>query len=45
MRIGHGSFTCEGINWARIPDSPSGREYGRTHGVVVSKTGDVYVFN
>lgn len=45
MRIGHGEFTYEWIdNWARIPDTPSGRENGRTHGVVVSESGDVMVF-
>ena len=46
MRIGHGEFTYEWIdNWARIPQTPSGSENGRTHGVVVAKSGDVYVFN
>lgn len=32
-------------DWARIPDTPRGRENGRTHGVAVSKTGQVVVFN
>ncbi len=32
-------------NWARIPDTPSGRANGRTHGVVVTAAGDVMVFN
>lgn len=46
MRIGTGNQTYEWIdNWARIPDTPSGRENGRTHGVVVSESGDVLVFN
>lgn len=31
-------------NWARIPDTETHRENGRTHGVVVTKTGDVMVF-
>ena len=46
MRIGTGQHTYEWIeNWASIPDTPSGRENGRTHGVVVSESGDVLVFN
>jgi len=46
MRIGTGNQTYEWIdNWVRIPDTPSGRENGRTHGVVVSESGDVLVFN
>ena len=46
MRIGTGQHTYEWIdNWGRIPDTPSGRENGRTHGVVVSETGNVLVFN
>lgn len=46
MQIGVGEFTYEWIdNWARIPDTESRRENGRTHGVVVSEAGDVYVFN
>ena len=46
MRIGSGEFTYEWHeNWATIPDTESGRSNGRTHGVVVSKTGDVLVFN
>ena len=46
MRVGTGQHTYEWIdNWGRIPDTPSGRENGRTHGVVVSETGNVLVFN
>lgn len=32
-------------NWARIPDSPLGRENGRTHGVCVLADGRVVVFH
>lgn len=32
-------------NWARIPDTQSGRENGRTHGVCVTATGNVIVFH
>ncbi len=46
MQIGQGSFTYEWIeNWALIPATETGKTNGRTHGVVVSKTGDVLVFN
>jgi DNA-binding beta-propeller fold protein YncE len=46
MRIGTGSFTYEWVdNWARIPETPSGLENGRTHGVVVTDSGNVMVFN
>ncbi|HEY3289015.1 MAG TPA: hypothetical protein VGK87_02700 [Anaerolineae bacterium] len=31
--------------WAQIPDTASGRENGRTHGVVVTDAGHVMVFN
>ncbi len=31
--------------WARIPDSASGRDNGRTHGVCVTKSGNVIVFH
>ena len=31
-------------NWAKIPDTESGRTNGRTHGVCVSKSGNVIVF-
>ena len=46
MRIGQGGNTYEWIdNWARIPDTETGRENGRTHGVVVSEGGHVIVFH
>ena len=46
MRIGKNEHTYEWIdNWARIPDTLTGRENGRTHGVVVSDTGNVLVFH
>ncbi len=32
-------------NWVRIPDTSSGRENGRTHGVCVTKGGNVIVFH
>jgi len=32
-------------NWAVIPDTPRGRENGRTHGVAVSTSGSVLVFH
>jgi DNA-binding beta-propeller fold protein YncE len=46
MKTGRGNYTYEWIdNWARIPDTASGKANGRTHGVAVSKSGDVVVFN
>ncbi len=46
MLIGSNGMTYEWIeNWARIPDTASGRENGRTHGVVVTRSGNVMVFN
>jgi hypothetical protein len=45
MIIGDQPYQFEWIdNWARIPDTRSGRENGRTHGAVVTKDGDVVVF-
>jgi len=32
-------------NWITIPDTPTGRADGRTHGVAVSKTGDIFIFH
>ena len=32
-------------NWARIPDSPSGRANGRTHAVCVTREGNIVVFH
>ena len=44
--LGSGDYRFKWIdNWARIPDTKSGRENGRTHGVVVSSSGDVLVFS
>lgn len=44
--LGSGDYRFRWIeNWARIPDSKTGRENGRTHGVVISASGDVIVFN
>jgi hypothetical protein len=46
MKIGSGEYRYEWIDhWAVIPDTPSGRENGRTHGVVVTRSGDVIVFH
>lgn len=46
MNIGSGEHTYEWIdNWATIPETPSGKANGRTHGVCVSDTGLIYVFN
>jgi hypothetical protein len=32
-------------NWATIPDTPGGKENGRTHAVAVSRTGTILVFH
>jgi hypothetical protein len=32
-------------DWVKIPETPSGKENGRTHGVVVSKTGNILIFH
>src|SRR2546427_12735238 len=46
MRIGSGEHTYEWIeDWATIPDTPAGRENGRTHGVAVTRAGDIVVFH
>lgn len=46
MIIGQGEHAFEWIdNWAVIPDTPSAREDGRTHGVVVTRDGHVVVFH
>ncbi|MFW6032749.1 MAG: hypothetical protein ACOCTI_05195 [Phycisphaeraceae bacterium] len=45
LTLGRGNHTYRWIDhWAELPDTPSVRENGRTHGVAVSKTGHVYVF-
>lgn len=46
MKVGQGEFTYEWVeHWARIPDTESGRNNGRTHGIVTSENGDVLIFN
>lgn len=46
MQIGSGRHTYEWLdNWGRTPDNASSRANGRTHGVVVSQTGQVIVFH
>ena len=46
MTTTDGQTTYEWIeNWARIPETPSGKENGRTHGVAVLNSGNVVVFN
>jgi DNA-binding beta-propeller fold protein YncE len=46
MRIGSGEHTYNWIeHWASIPDTASGKANGRTHGVVVTSSGNVMVFN
>jgi len=32
-------------NWVKIPDTPSGRENGRTHAIAVSKNGSILIFH
>ena len=45
MRIESGELSYDWHeHWARIPDTETGRSNGRTHGVVVSRSGDVIVF-
>src|SRR5437868_10717630 len=45
MRIESGDLKYEWHeHWARIPDTETGRSNGRTHGVVVTRGGDVIVF-
>lgn len=45
MRIGFGDWTYEWIDhWATLPDNPSSKDNGRTHGVAVTKSGNVIVF-
>jgi hypothetical protein len=46
MRIGSDGQVYEWVeDWGHIPDTESGRENGRTHGVVVTGDGRVMVFN
>lgn len=45
MIIGNGANRFEWReDWARVPDTPSGRENGRTHGVAVTRKGEIVVF-
>jgi hypothetical protein len=46
MRVGNDQQSYEWVeHWARIPDTPSGRENGRTHGAAVTQQGQIVVFN
>jgi len=46
MAVGTGDHRYEWIEaWATIPDTESGRENGRTHGVATTREGHVVVFN
>jgi len=46
MEIGTGDHRYEWIGeWATLPDTPSARENGRTHGVAATRDGRVVVFN
>ncbi|MEM1107267.1 MAG: hypothetical protein AAGH99_01085 [Planctomycetota bacterium] len=45
MEIGEGNFRYRWHeDWAKIPDTPSGRNNGRTHGVGVLRDGRIVVF-
>ncbi len=44
--VGEGEHTFEWVdNWATIPDTPEARVDGRTHGVIVTRAGQVVVFH
>jgi hypothetical protein len=46
MKIGSGEHSYHWIeNWARIPETSSGKQNGRTHAVVVNRAGEVIVFS
>lgn len=46
MTVGEGRFQYRWIDrWAVVPDTPSAQKNGRTHGVVVSESGNVFVFH
>ncbi|MCC7205611.1 MAG: hypothetical protein IT441_11065, partial [Phycisphaeraceae bacterium] len=46
ITVGQGSHRYEWIeDWARIPDTESGRRSGRTHGAAVTSDGNVVVFH
>ena len=45
MQVSYNGHEFEWIeNWARVPDTPSWRENGRTHGVAAMRDGSVVVF-
>jgi hypothetical protein len=46
MIIGKDKYKYEWIeDWIKIPETKSGKENGRTHGVVVTESGDVVIFH
>lgn len=46
MIIGEGQYRYRWIDrWAVVPDTPSAQKNGRTHGVVVSESGNVLIFH
>lgn len=46
MIIGEGNFKYEWIeDWVKIPDTISGKENGRTHGIVVLRNGNIIIYN
>src|SRR5450755_3734139 len=46
MQVGTGAYTYTWIdNWARIPQTDTGRMNGRTHGVVVTRARTIVVFH
>jgi hypothetical protein len=46
MVIGSGEFRYKWIeDWIKIPDSPSSRVNGRTHGISVNEKGNIIIFN
>ncbi len=46
MTIGKDDYKYEWIeDWAKIPGTQSTETNGRTHGIVISKTGNVIIFN
>jgi hypothetical protein len=46
MVTGKDEFTYRWIeDWIKIPDTPGAKENGRTHGVCISKDGNVLIFN
>ena len=46
MHGGHGSHTYRWMeDWVTVPDSPTARENGRTHGIAVARDQRVVVFH